>query len=116
MTNPNNIIKSPIIKPEDITVETLRHMSSDSFIMWCLTSGAKVDHNEVEFDNHRYLIPLYSDNSTHIVWQKAAQLGATVYMLLRVLWWLENHPGRKAGLYFPTKEGVENLSKDRLTP
>lgn len=37
-------------------------------------------------------------------------------MLMRALWWLEHNQGRKAGLYFPTKEGVENLSKDRLGP
>lgn len=110
-----------IIKPtkkeiEDISVEDLRSLSNDNFLMWCMTSGAKVDNNEIEFDTHRYLIPIYMDNTDHIVWQKAAQLGATVYMLLRTLWWLEKHQGRKAGLYFPTNDGVQNLSKDRLTP
>jgi hypothetical protein len=103
-------------KPEDITVDDLRYLANDSFLMWALTSGAKVDSNEIDFEDHRYLLPIYMDDSREIVWQKAAQLGATVYMLLRALWWLEKHQGRKAGLYFPTKEGVENLSKDRLTP
>lgn len=117
MTNPNNIIKGP--KPklvEDISIDDLKALSNDSFLLWCLTSGAKVDNNVIEFDTHRYLIPIYMDNSPHIVWQKAAQLGATVYMLLRTLWWLEKHQGRKAGLYFPTNDGVQNLSKDRLVP
>lgn len=104
------------ILPEDVTIDTLRHLSSDSFAMWSLTSGAKVDGYDVDFNNHRYLLPIYLNNDKEIVWQKAAQLGATVYLLLRVLWWLENHQGRKAGLYFPTKEGVDNLSKDRLSP
>lgn len=103
-------------KPEDVTADDLRYLGNDSFIMWALTSGAKVDNNDIDFDKHRYLIPIYMDDSKKIVWQKAAQMGATVYMLLRALWWLEKHPGRKAGLYFPTKDGVENLSKDRLTP
>lgn len=103
-------------KPEDITIDDLRYLGNDSFIMWCLTSGAKVDNNEIEFDQHRYLIPIYMDQNKHIVWQKAAQLGATVYMLLRTLWWLEKNQGRKAGLYFPTNDGVQNLSKDRLAP
>lgn len=103
-------------KPEDITADDLRHLGKEEFIMWALTSGVKVDGMDVEFENHRYLIPIYMDSSKHIVWQKAAQLGATVYMLLRALWWLEKNQGRKAGLYFPTQEGVQNLSKDRLTP
>lgn len=104
------------VKPEDITIDDLNHLSNDSFALWTQTSGVTVDNNPVEFNTHRYLLPIYMCNDTEIVWRKAAQLGATVYMLLRVIWWLHTHQGRKAGLYFPTKEGVENLSKDRLTP
>lgn len=113
---PASVVSPKLIKPEDISMDDLRYMSKDSLAMWALTSGIKVDNNELDFDTHRYLLPIYMDNSKEIVWRKAAQLGATVYMLLRVLWWLEKNQGRKAGLYFPTKEGVENLSKDRLTP
>jgi len=105
-----------IIKPEDITIEDIRSLGKDSFLMWAITSGVEVDNNKMDFNNHRYLIPLYMDDTDTIVWRKAAQLGATVFMLLKILWWLKANPGRKAGLYFPTKEGVENLSKDRLTP
>lgn len=117
MTSPLNIIKPPaIVKPEDVTFDDLRYLAKDSFPLWCMTSGGRMDGREIEFDHHRYLLPIYMDNSQEIVWQKAAQLGATSYMLMRALWWLKHHQGRKAGLYFPTKEGVENLSKDRLTP
>lgn len=108
--------KSPIIKPEDISLEDLRHLSSDSFALWALTCGAKVDNNDVEFNLHRYLLPIYMDQGREIVWQKSAQMGATVYMLLRTLWWLYNNQGRKAGLYMPNKELIDNTSKDRLTP
>lgn len=111
-----HVPKHKIIKPEDITLNDLHALSKDSFALWALTSGVKVDSNDVDFNHHRYLLPIYLDEGKEIVWQKAAQLGATVYMLLRILWWLEAHQGRKAGLYFPTKEGVDNLSKDRLTP
>jgi hypothetical protein len=116
MADPNIMMKSKVIKPEDVTIDDLRYMAKDSFAMWALTSGVQVDYNIFDFDHHRYLLPIYMDSSKHIVWVKAAQLGATVYMLLRCLWWLENNQGRKAGLYFPTKEGVENLSSDRLGP
>src|SRR5690554_4236811 len=107
---------SKLFKPEDITLDDLRYLSQDSFALWALTSGVKVDHNALDFSKHRYLLPIYLDNSKEIVWRKSAQIGATIYLLLRVLWWLQNNQGRKAGLYFPTKEGVENLSKDRVGP
>lgn len=118
MSKANPLIHTPktIIKPEDITMDDLQHLAHDSFALWALTSGAKVDNNDIEFDHHRYLLPLYMDDSTEIAWQKSAQMGATVYMLLRVLWWLYTHQGRKAGLYMPNKELVDNTSKDRLTP
>lgn len=104
------------IKPEDITLDDLRHMSEDSFTLWTQTSGVEIDGNRIDFNDHRYLLPIYCCTDLEIVWRKAAQLGATTYMLLRMIHWLHTHQGRKGGLYFPTKEGVENLSKDRLTP
>lgn len=97
-------------------MEDIRHMSKDSFPLWCLTHGATVDHNPIEFENHRYLLPIYADQSDEVVLAKAAQLGATVWMMLRILWWLHSHQGRKAGLYMPNKELVDNTSADRLTP
>jgi hypothetical protein len=117
MTNPNILIKKyPDINPSDIDLDTLKKLAEDSFPMWCLASGAKVDGHPVDFHNHRYLLPIYLDNSKHIVWKKAAQLGATSYMLLRTLWFLESHPGTRAIIYFPTMEGAQNLSSDRLDP
>lgn len=104
------------VKPEDITIDDLRHLSNESFPLWTQTSGATVDGNVIDFNTHRYLLPIYMCNDQEVVWQKAAQMGATVYLLLRLIHWLHTHQGRKAGLYFPTKEGVDNLSKDRLTP
>ena len=112
-----NIVRLPKkVKPEDITLDDLKHLSNDSFTLWTQTSNLQIDGNHIDFNSHRYLLPIYMCNDTEMVWQKAAQMGATVYMLLRVIHWLHTHQGRKAGLYFPTKEGVENLSKDRLTP
>lgn len=105
-----------IIKPEDINEDTLRYLGQDSLALWAQASGVKVDNNAVDFNTHRYLLPIYADNSKEVVWQKAAQMGATVYMMLRLLWWLEKNQGRKASLYMPTKELVDNTSKDRLTP
>ena len=121
MTKASAKISTPakIIKPEDITLDALKSLSQDSLPIWALTSGIEVDHNPVEFNHHRYLLPIYMDHAEKdhtITWMKGSQLGATSYQLLRALWWLENHQGRKAGFYFPTQDAVQNLSKDRLAP
>jgi hypothetical protein len=117
MTSSNILVpENKVIKPEDISLEDLNYLSKDNFALWSLTSGAKVDSNDVDFQKHRYLYPIYCDNSTEIVWMKSAQMGATVYMLLRTLWWLYQHQGRKACLYLPNAELSQNTSKDRLAP
>ncbi len=85
------------------------------FLEWLMRSDFRVDGRSFDWKAHRYLLPLYEDDSDEIVLLKAAQIGATVWLLLRLLWWVSNHT-LKAGLYFPTKEGVEKLSKDRLAP
>ena len=101
----------------------VRALMGKNFALWCQYSGLEVDGRKFSFDKHRYLLPIYMDDGHEVVWMKAAQLGATTYMLLRLLWqcrYLHNtEAGRsaiKAALYFPTSEGVESLSKDRLAP
>lgn len=117
MKDTNILIKQfPDIKPEDITPDTLRSLSANSLPMWCLANGVKVDGHPIDFENHRYLLPLYMDNTNHIALLKAAQIGASIWMLLRTLWFLEQNQGRKAIIYMPTMESAANLSADRLEP
>lgn len=107
---------NPIFQPEDITIDDLNYLSKDSFALWCLTSGVEPDHNPFDFDKHRYLLPIYLDMNDEIVVRKAAQTGLTIWGMLRVLYWLETHQGRKAGYYVPTQELAQGMSKDRLAP
>lgn len=118
MAHPTYIIPAskPKFSPEDITVEDLNYLSKDSFALWCLTSGVKPDHNDFDFDSHRYLLPIYMDMGEEIVVRKAAQTGLSVWSMLRVLYWLETHQGRKAGYYVPTQDLAQGMSKDRLEP
>jgi len=109
-------VPTPVIKPEDINDDTLRYLSRDSFALWSLHMGILVDNRPLEFERHKYLLPIYADPSLEIVLVKAAQMGATVYQLLRLIWFLQQNQGTKAALYLPNKELVDNLSKDRLTP
>lgn len=117
ITGAPDIVTLPkAFKPEDITTDSLRTLTNESFPLWCLSSGVTVDGHKIDFNDHRYLIPIYSDPGQVVVWQKAAQLGATVYMLLRMVWWLKNHQGRSGALYFPTRDGADLMSSARLSP
>jgi len=74
MTSVLNVVKQkPVPKPEDMTIEDLRYMAKDSLPLWALTSGGIIDGNTIDFDNHRYLLPIYADTSKELVWRKAAQ-------------------------------------------
>lgn len=97
------------------TPEQVRLLTTQSFGHWAQFSGLDVDGRPFELDSHRYLFPIYFDEGKYLVWQKAAQLGATVYMLLRLLWYCRYHQ-LNAGMYFPTEQGVKSLSKARLGP
>ena len=114
--DPHILVPTPVIKPEDFNEDTLSYLAKDNFALWCLHKGVEVDGHTLEFDTHKYLLPIYADPAKELVLVKAAQLGATVYQLLRIIWFLEQNQGTKAGLYLPNKELCDNLSKDRLTP
>jgi phage terminase large subunit GpA-like protein len=96
-------------------VKMLMAARSGGFALWSQYSGIEVDNHRFEFDKHRYLLPIYLDMHDEVVLIKAAQMGATVYQLLFLIWWARHH-NVKTGMYFPTKDGVGKLSKDRLTP
>jgi len=95
--------------------EQLQQLTFDSFALWSQYSGVKVDGHIFDFDSHRYLLPLYLNQEKEIAWMKSAQMGATIYEVLRLLWFCRYYQV-KVGLYFPTQDGVNNLSKDRIGP
>ena len=112
----------------DIDSNKVRALMARNFALWAAFSGIKVDGNPLQFNTHRYLLPIYMDHGEEMVWMKAAQLGATVYMLLKLLWYCRNcevevddidggkfKRGPNVSLYFPTGGGVEDLAKARLT-
>lgn len=98
-----------------LTPEQLNALQGKSFALWAATAGLEVDHRPFDFQSHRYLLPMYLDESKELVLMKAAQMGATIWMLLKLLWFCLYHKA-KACLYFPTDEATSKLSKDRLKP
>lgn len=101
--------------PSNITEEEVKALTSTNFALWASTSGIQVDHRPFNFGLHRYLLPLYLDQAQEIIMMKAAQMGATIWVLLRLLHFCIHNPV-KACLFFPTQDGVTLLSKDRMSP
>lgn len=97
------------------TPEQVQFLLHSNFALWAGHGGLEVDQRKFEFDAHRYLLPIYLCDNKEIVWMKSAQMGATIYEVLRLLWFCRYHR-IKAALYFPTSDGVTKLSKDRLNP
>lgn len=104
-----------VLKPTDVDPQQLEALRRENFLMWACTSGIEVDHKPFDIDNHKYLIPMYLDRSREFVLMKSAQMGATIFVLLRIFWFAL-YRSVKCGFYFPTQDGVNLLSKDRLTP
>jgi len=103
------------VSPKNVTPDQLKALSEASFPLWVITSGIRVDHRAFDFDKHKYLIPLYMDRAQEVILMKSAQMGATIWLLLRLIHFCKTNSA-KACLFFPTDEGVKLLSKDRLAP
>jgi hypothetical protein len=97
------------------TPQQVQMLLQSNFALWCTYGGIEVDQRPFEFDNHRYLLPIYMETAKEIAWMKSAQMGATIYEVLRLLWFTRYNTC-KAALYFPTSDGVTKLAKDRLNP
>jgi len=107
--------------PKTVGGVTLTDMMAARLAVWAQYGGLKVDEKPFSFEDRLYLIPIYRDRAEEIWWQKSAQMGATIYMLMRLLHICRFYNAYaewplKVGLYFPTADGVAKMSKDRLTP
>jgi len=103
------------LSPASISPEDLEALKRHNFLLWACTSGIKVDHKPFDIDSHKYLIPMYLDRAQEFVLMKSAQMGATIFVLLKIFWFCL-YRSAKACFFFPTQDGVNLLSKDRLTP
>lgn len=99
----------------NVSPQQLIALQRDNFALWASTSGIEVDYRPFNFADHKYMLPMYLDMSREIVLMKSAQMGATIWMLLRLIWFTLFNSA-KACLFFPTQDGVSKLSKDRLAP
>jgi hypothetical protein len=103
------------VQPGLITQEQVQALQRTNLALWVAGSGIEVDHRPFDFDLHRYLIPMYLDRSKEIILMKSAQMGATIWTLLKLLHFCL-HNDAKACFFFPTEDALNELSKDRMTP
>ncbi|MFH2001839.1 MAG: phage terminase large subunit family protein [Planctomycetota bacterium] len=74
----------------------------------------RLEGKPFSFEGHEYLRAIYDDTSPYIVLSKAAQIGGTVWALLRSL-----HAclqGLNVVYFFPTRTDVLEFSKSRVSP
>ncbi len=87
---------------------------TEDFFSWVVRNDFRIEGKSFQWSHHRYLRALYEDEAREQVIMKGAQVGATIYLLLRLLWWVCANDAIKAALYLPGIELVHRLSKDRL--
>jgi len=69
----------------------------------------------IEFHNHRFMIDIYADESDDIVCEKSAQVGFSVFAILKTMWTLIY---KKLNVIYalPTKNVVNDFVKPKVNP
>src|SRR5262245_19713852 len=84
----------------------------------------QVDRHPFDWDRHRYLVPLYEafqvdphrTDSLSMTLIKGAQVGASVYAMLGLIFLSVKFPGRKFGYFLPDQSMSYLFSGDRFKP
>ena len=86
---------------------------SDPLAAWSV-KNIRLDNRPFRFTGHEYLRDIYNDTASHVVLSKAAQIGGTVWALLRAIHACLN--GLNVIYYFPTRQDVLDFSRARVGP
>lgn len=100
---------------EDDQQAAARRYLIDSSLYPYAQEYAKVDGNDFSFQDHNYLVELYQDEHPYIVIEKSAQMGASVYAMLKSFFVCDKL-GKTTIYFFPTDTDVKDFSKTRVTP
>lgn len=109
----DDILREQICDINEVTVQML---GKEKLAAWILFNKPLVDHRPFNFFRHRYLIELYKCEDVTKVVQKAAQMGATIWIFFDCIHTLVKNMPYKAGYFLPNKEALLDMSRDRLTP
>lgn len=83
---------------------------------WAKRLGVLVDGNVLEFETHKYLPDIYNDESNEIVFIKAAQMGASIYGMVKMLQRSAALMPFNTGYYLPTQDKTNEFSQLRFDP
>jgi len=83
--------------------------------LWEFALGKQVDARKFVEEGHRYLKQIYLDRHPNISILKCAQVGLTIYGVLRSIH-SAYYRGMNVGIYFPTLMDVGVFSKSRFAP
>jgi hypothetical protein len=96
----------------DLATSTSR-ATAEPLAAWA-TRRIRLDGRPFSFEGHDYLKAIYDDGSPHVVLCKAAQIGGTVWALLRAIHACLN--SLNVIYFFPTRSDVLEFSKSRVGP
>ncbi len=86
-----------------------------SRLEWAL-AYASIDGRPFSFERHEYLRGIYECETAHVVIEKAAQMGGSVFGVIDALWALDTGRARRAVYFFPTARDMEDFARDRVRP
>lgn len=114
------------IDPADHASEILRGLQerrsalddlyTENLVDWINSLAVKVDGRNFDFESHEYLRQPYADTTTVCVVQKAAQMGFSIWAMLRVLHRTIRLGPIKVGYFLPTGPKAAEFSQDRFDP
>ena len=86
----------------------------DSVLHWILNNKIKNENGElIEFENHRFMLDIYSDEASVQVIRKASQVGASTMEILKVI-----HDSRFWGINqiytLPTGDDVQQFVQSKV--
>lgn len=92
-----------------------KEIGKESFPYFC-SEFISLEDGKFSFEDHPYLLEIYSEHHPNTVIEKASQTGGTVFALLKALWACKFIFSKGAIYFFPTKTDIIDFTKGRVNP
>jgi len=95
--------------------QKLNEEGLDDYYTWVKAIWVNARGESLDFNEHKYLVDIYSDQFPNIVFQKAAQMGISERLVSEAVWICDRLS--KNTLYiFPTSSQLNDFAQARLEP
>src|SRR6266850_4514722 len=102
------------LKKRALTLKTVRYQPSAEPLAQWAEHRIVLEGRPFSFEGHEYLRGPYNDTAPYVVLMKGAQVGGTVWGILRAVHACLN--GQNVMYLFPTAGGMGDFSKSRVGP